>query len=162
MDGPWQFHPWPGLVHGWTRDGNRHFYPWPGMDHPWPGLETKSPESSKQLTEAPFSEILSRLWINVRLKRCNALVRNWNENFKNQYCISWVPFKTIIRFLIKAFFSKTPSKNKLSTLEKLARNEFKDKIHYNDIEPKVIYNQCWLLAEIHQKSKSGPWQNPFF
>ena len=61
MDGPWQFHPWPGLVHGWTRDGNRHFYPWPGMDHPWPGLETKSPESSKQLTEAPFSEILSRL-----------------------------------------------------------------------------------------------------
>ena len=61
MDGPWQFHPWPGLVHGWTRDGNRHFYPWPGMDHPWPGLETISPESSKQLTEAPFSEILSRL-----------------------------------------------------------------------------------------------------
>ena len=36
MDGPWQF-------------------------HPWPGLETKCPESSKQLTEAPFFEILSRL-----------------------------------------------------------------------------------------------------
>ena len=46
MDGPWQFHPWPGLVHGWTRDGNRHFYPWPGMDHPWPGLETKSPHAA--------------------------------------------------------------------------------------------------------------------
>ena len=30
MDGPWQFHPWPSLVHEWTRDGNRHFYPWPG------------------------------------------------------------------------------------------------------------------------------------
>ena len=35
MDGPWQF-------------------------HPWPGLETKSPESSKQLTEAPFFEILNQ------------------------------------------------------------------------------------------------------
>ena len=27
----------------------------------WPGLETKSPESSKQLTEALFFELLSRL-----------------------------------------------------------------------------------------------------
>ena len=70
MDGPWQFHPWPGLVHGWTRDGNRHFYPWPGMDHPWPGLETKSPESSKQLTEAPFSEILRLNFSEIKTLQC--------------------------------------------------------------------------------------------
>ena len=71
-------------------------------------------------------------------------MQNYNQNFD------------------KGIFLGNAQKNTLSTLEKLARNEFKDKIHYNDIEPKVIYNQCWLLAEIHQKSKSEPWQNPFF
>ena len=83
------------------------------------------------------------------------------EAKKTMTCIK-TKFKTKIRYLKKFFFQKRPVKSTLSTLEKLERYEFKERIHYNDIEPKVNQNQCWLPAEIHQRSKSGPWQNPFF
>ena len=48
--GPWMDQGWQSPLLSLARDGP-----------PWLGLETKIPESSKQLTEAPFFEILSRL-----------------------------------------------------------------------------------------------------
>ena len=57
------FHPWPWMVYGSSIPGQAWSMDGPGMAIATfiPGLETKSPESSKQLTEAPFFEILSRL-----------------------------------------------------------------------------------------------------
>ena len=59
--------PWHSIHgHGWSMAVPSLARPGPWMDQGWQSpllssLETKSPESSKQLTEAPFFEILSRL-----------------------------------------------------------------------------------------------------